>query len=178
MTLGLKRGTVELRPSAAEYPVLFEGERARLGQVLGPLAQDIQHVGSTSIPGLAGKPILDLAVAVQQAAQMNACIVPLEELGYTFLGDREGWGEYFFARGPDDARTHYLHMLPLTHPKWREYLLFRDVLRQRPDLRDEYHHIKTALAQEYAECRAEYTARKGVFVQRVLADFGPAAPSR
>ncbi|THF68912.1 GrpB family protein [Deinococcus sp. Arct2-2] len=65
MTLGLKRGTVALRPSSAEYPALFGEERARVRQSLGALALDIQHVGSTSIPGLAGKPILDLAVGVQ-----------------------------------------------------------------------------------------------------------------
>lgn len=77
MTLGLRRGTVALRPSSGEYPALFEQERARVQQELGTLALSVEHVGSTSIPGLAGKPILDLAVAVEDTAQMNACISPL-----------------------------------------------------------------------------------------------------
>ncbi|WP_216318340.1 GrpB family protein [Deinococcus aestuarii] len=176
MTLGLKRGIVELRPSSENYPTFFEEERARVQQALGFLVLDIQHVGSTSVPGLAGKPILDLAVAVQNAAQMDACVRSLQQLGYTSFGDREGWGEYFFAKGTDDARTHYVHLLPLNHRKWSEYLIFRDVLRQRPDLRDEYQQMKTVLTQQHSGSRTEYTARKGLFVQRVLADFGSLLP--
>ncbi len=171
MTLGLKRGTVALQPSSAEYPALFEEERARVRQALDALALDIQHVGSTSIPGLAGKPILDLAVGVRNTDQMDACISPLQAIGYTSFGDREGWGEFFFARGSDEARTHYVHLLPLSHPKWAEHLLFRDVLRRRPDLRDEYGQIKAALAEAHADNRTPYTAQKGIFVQRVLAEF-------
>ncbi|THF68911.1 GrpB family protein [Deinococcus sp. Arct2-2] len=102
---------------------------------------------------------------------MDACVPLLQSVGYTSFGDREGWGEYFFAKGNDDARTHYLHLLPISHPKWADYLLFRDVLRRRPDLRGEYGQIKTALAEAHAENRAEYTAQKGIFVQRVLAEF-------
>lgn len=177
MTLGLRRGTVALRPSSGEYPALFEQERARVQQALGTLALSVEHVGSTSIPGLAGKPILDLAVAVEDTAQMDACISPLQTIGYTSFGDREGWGEYFFAHGNDDARTHYLHLLPLNHPKWAEYLLFREVLRQRPDLRDEYGEIKAALAATHADRRTEYTAQKGSFVERILAEFGPTPPA-
>ncbi|ANE42583.1 GrpB family protein [Deinococcus puniceus] len=171
MTLGLKRGTVALRPSSAEYPALFEEERARVRQSLGALALDIQHVGSTSIPGLAGKPILDLAVGVQTSEQMDACTLPLQAIGYTAFGDREGWGEYFFAKGSDTRRTHYVHLLAISHPKWADYLLFRDVLRRRPDLRDQYGQIKAALAQAHAGNRTQYTAQKGLFVQRVLAEF-------
>ncbi|UQN07422.1 GrpB family protein [Deinococcus sp. QL22] len=177
MTLGLKRGTVALQPSSAEYPALFEEERARVRQALGALALDIQHVGSTSIPGLAGKPILDLAVGIQNTAQMDACISPLQAIGYTSFDDREGWGEYFFAKGDDEARTHYIHLLPISHPKWAEYLLFRDVLRRQPDLRDKYNQIKAALAEAHGNNRRQYTAQKGIFVQRVLAEFGPTAPA-
>lgn len=144
-------------------------------QALGPLAVAIEHVGSTSIPSLAAKPILDLAVGVEDAARLDACIRPLERIGYTSFGDREGWGEYFFAKGPDEARTHYLHLMPLEEHRWRDYLLFRDVLRSRPDLRDEYQALKTALAREHGDVRTEYTARKGAFVERILAEFRPVA---
>lgn len=67
--------------------------------------------------------------------------------------------------------------MPLNHPKWAEYLLFREVLRQRPDLRDEYGEIKAALAATHADHRTEYTAQKGSFVERILAEFGPTPPA-
>ncbi|MBB5232651.1 GrpB family protein [Deinococcus budaensis] len=171
MTLGLRRGTVELRPSSAEYPGLFAQERGQVARALGPLAVAVEHVGSTSVPGLAAKPILDLAVGVEDAARLDACIRPLEQIGYASFGDREGWGEYFFAKGPDEARTHYLHLMPVREQRWRDYLLFRDVLRACPDLRDEYQALKTALAREHGAARAEYTARKGAFVEGILAEF-------
>ncbi|MFB9993805.1 GrpB family protein [Deinococcus oregonensis] len=112
MTLGLKRGTAALRPSSAEYPALFEEERARVQGALGALAVSLQQVGSTSIPGLPGKPILDLAVGVQDSGQIDACISPLQAIGYTSFGNREGWGEYgqikaALAEAHADNRTQY-----------------------------------------------------------------------
>ncbi|BDP40764.1 hypothetical protein DAETH_07330 [Deinococcus aetherius] len=150
MTLGLKRGTVELRPSSPDYPALFDEEHVRVQHALGPLATDIQHVGSTSVPGLIAKPILDLAVAVRDAGATALCVEPLAGIGYTFMGDRVGNGEAFFAKGGDEARTHYFHLLPISHPHWRAYLVFRDALREDAELRD------------------EYTAHKAGFIERVL----------
>lgn len=168
MTLGLKRGTVELRPSSPDYPALFAEERLRVQQALGLLATDIQHIGSTSIPNLIAKPVLDLAVAVRDTRAMLLCAAPLAAVGYTFMGDRVGKGEAFFAKGSDAARTHYLHLLPIGHPHWQAYLVFRDTLRLHPELRDEYGRLKLTLAEEYRERRAEYTARKAEFIERVL----------
>lgn len=168
MTLGLKRGIVELRPSSPDYPALFGEERARVQHALGPLAIDIQHVGSTSVPGLVAKPILDLAVAVRDAGAMPLCVEPLAEIGYAFMGDRVGNGEAFFAKGSDEARTHYLHLLPINHPHWQAYLVFRDTLREQAELRDEYARLKLALAGEHRERRTEYTAHKAGFIERVL----------
>ncbi|WP_221090420.1 GrpB family protein [Deinococcus aquaedulcis] len=168
MTLGLKRGMVELRPWSPAYPALFEQERARVAGVLGTLASDIQHIGSTSIPGLVAKPVLDLAVAVPDQKRVAACAQPLATLGYVFMGDPVGKGEAFFARGSDEARTHYLHVLSAGHPHWHAYLTFRDALRQSADLRDDYARLKQTLAQAHPEQRRVYTNRKGEFIEQVL----------
>ncbi|WP_198170529.1 GrpB family protein [Deinococcus arboris] len=168
MTLGLRRGLVQLRPSSPEYPTLFAAERERVAQALGPLALEIEHVGSTSVPGLVAKPVLDLAVAVSGAGQMPQCRGPLTRLGSTFRGDPAGQGEAFYALGPDDARTHYLHLLPITHPHWRAYLVFRGALRADPELRGAYADLRLALARAHPEARTEYTARKGAFIEGVL----------
>ncbi|PTA69693.1 hypothetical protein C8263_01355 [Deinococcus arcticus] len=95
MTLGLKRSMVELRPWSPAYPALFEQERTRVTGVLGPLVSDLQHIGSTSIPGLVAKPVLDLAVAVPDQQAMVACAQPLATLGYAFMGDPVGKGRPF-----------------------------------------------------------------------------------
>lgn len=114
--LGLRRGVVELRPWSPAYPRLFERERDRVLAALGALTLDVQHVGSTSVPGLMAKPVLDLAVAGLGADVMGDCVPPLEALGYEAFGDREGRGQLAIllragaGRGPDalpapDARV-------------------------------------------------------------------------
>jgi GrpB-like predicted nucleotidyltransferase (UPF0157 family) len=167
--LGLQRGTVQVVPYTPMWAELFQEECRRLQQALGSLALDIQHIGSTAVPGLAAKPIMDLGIAVSTDAEVAACVPLLAALGYTYREDRGSNEGHFFDRGPEQQLTHYLHMLLISSPAWQNYLLFRDYLIAHPDIRDAYMQLKQDLAKRYAADRAAYTAAKAEFVQGVLA---------
>jgi GrpB-like predicted nucleotidyltransferase (UPF0157 family) len=167
--LGLPRGTVQLVPYTSTWATLFQAERARLQQALGAEAVDIQHIGSTAIPGLAAKPILDLGIAVATEAVVKVCIPRLAALGYSYRGYRGPEQGHFFDQGPEGQLTHYLHMLLHREPGWLNYLHFRDYLRSHPAARDAYQQLKQELAARYAADRAAYSAAKAGFIQSILA---------
>jgi GrpB-like predicted nucleotidyltransferase (UPF0157 family) len=167
--LGLRRGSVQLMPYDPAWATLFESERDRLQQALHPYALDIQHIGSTAVPGLAAKPLLDLGVAVSDAPAVAACIPLITGLGYTYRGYRGASQGYFFDIGPEHSLTHYLHLLMIDQPGWQNYLRFRDYLRAHPAARDAYQQLKQDLAIRFADERAAYSAAKTAFVEHILA---------
>ena len=168
--IGLERGTVRVVPSDDEWPVAFAQERHCLCQHIGHLVLDIQHVGSTAVPGLAAKPIIDIAVAVASPADVQRCRPLLVELGYLDRGDAGREGGYVFVkeRAPE-VRTHHLHMVTIDDPQWANYLCFRDRLRADAALRKEYAALKWKLQERFAYDRQGYTAAKDAFIRRVLA---------
>ena len=166
--LGLQRGTVQVIAYTPQWATLFQDERKRLSDALSSLALDIQHVGSTSVPGLAAKPILDIGVAIASEADVEACVPLLEALGYRYEGYRGASEGYFFNLGAQKRLTHYFHMLLIDSDGWRNYLRFRDTLIAHPEIRDQYMHLKQALAVQYPADRPAYTASKAEFIQSIL----------
>src|SRR3954463_10318457 len=116
--LGLRRGNVQLVPYTPAWATLFEAERARLQHALDRQALDIQHIGSTAVPGLAAKPILDLGIVVADDSIVTACVSQLTACGYTYHGYRGADQGYFFDRGHEQNLTHYLHLLVIDAPGW------------------------------------------------------------
>jgi GrpB-like predicted nucleotidyltransferase (UPF0157 family) len=167
--LGLPRGAVQLVPYTPAWIDHFQIERDRLRQALGADALDIQHIGSTAIPELAAKPILDLAIAVASETMVAACVPRLAALGYTYRGYRGSAQGHFFDQGSEACLTHYLHMLLIEEPAWSNYLQFRDYLRRHVAARDAYEKLKQELSIQYATDRAAYSAAKGSFIQHILA---------
>ena len=174
--LGLRRGVVQIVPYTPAWATLFQAERARLQHALGTDVLDIQHIGSTAVPGLAAKPILDLGIAVAAESVVAACVPRLTTLGYTYRGYRGSDEGHFFDKGPEQHLTHYLHLLLSRDPAWWNYLLFRDYLIAHPAARADYMRLKQDLASQYAKDRAAYTAAKGAFVQHILAAARSTAP--
>ncbi|MBR5366168.1 MAG: GrpB family protein [Clostridia bacterium] len=167
--LGLKRGTVMLCPHEEEWERIAAQTIAMLRPLFGEAASAIEHVGSTSIRGIRAKPILDLAVAARDMEAMRARISVLEAAGVIFRGEDHP-GEYLFVMGDFDAdtRTHHIHVCPEDGEDWRNYLLFRDYLNANPDCAAEYDRLKGALAEQYADDRARYTAGKQAFIAGIL----------
>jgi GrpB-like predicted nucleotidyltransferase (UPF0157 family) len=166
--IGLARGTVEVVPYTSQWSILFQQEQILLREALGELALDIQHIGSTAIPGLASKPIIDIGIAVIDLALVSQCIAPLTSLGYHYFGDREQRGDEFFAKGTEDRRTHYVHILALSHAAWQNYLDFRDYLIAHPTELESYARLKTDLATHHKHNRAAYTKAKNDFIKETL----------
>ena len=128
----------------------------------------IEHVGSTAVTGLAAKPILDIAVAASSLEDTGDWPHLLRGLEYTFFGDREGWGEHFYAKGPDEGRTVYLHVVPVGDTRWSDYLVFRDALRASTGLRQDYEALKRKLLVQHGDDRPAYTDAKTALIRRVL----------
>ncbi len=173
--LGLQRGIVRLAPHNTEWARLFAEEKARLKAALGDEALDIQHMGSTSVPGLAAKPILDVAVAVGDIPAIMRCVPLLEALGYIYFGDRSEKGDYFFAKGGAQSRTHYVHMVEHLSPEWVTMLRFRDYLIANPAARQRYSDLKYRLYQRHAEDRKAYTDGKAALIQTLLREASSGA---
>jgi GrpB-like predicted nucleotidyltransferase (UPF0157 family) len=168
--IGLERGTVRVVPPDDEWPVAFAQERHCLCTRIGHLVLDIQNVGSTAVPGLAAKPIIDIAAAVASPAYVQRCRPLLIPLGYLDRGDRGRKGGYVFVReSAPEVRTHHLHMVAIDDPQWANYLRFRDRLRADVALRTEYASLKRKLQKRFAGDRQGYTEAKGAFIRRILA---------
>ena len=172
-TIGLKRGTVGVVAHRGVWRQLFERERRALRERIGPFVVDIQHVGSTAVPGLDAKPIIDIAVAIPSAEVIPQLRQPLCELGYIDRGDAGGDGGYIFVKeSAPNVRTHHLHVVAIDDPQWRDYLLFRDKLRADEALRTRYTELKRALQERFAEDRKGYTSAKHDFIDGVHLSSG------
>lgn len=168
--IGLKRGVVRVVSHRLGWHDLFEQERLLLRQHIGHLALDVQHVGSTAVPGLDAKPIIDIAVAVASAPAILRCVSPLCRLGYVDRGDKGGAGGHLFVKeSTPDVRTHHVHVVTIDDPQWRRYLCFRDGLRGDEALRARYATLKRDLQEKFPLDRRAYTVAKDEFVREVLA---------
>ncbi|MFC8597841.1 GrpB family protein [Isoptericola sp. NPDC057191] len=156
-------------PSSPTWPARFEGVaralRAALDGVPGAV---VEHVGSTSVPGLPAKPILDVDVIVP-AADVPAAVRALEAVGYTHRGDL-GLAGREAMDAPDDDPARHVYVCARGTLHVRNHLAVRDVLRRRDDLRDEYGAVKLALAADPTMEIERYLAGKSAVLQKVLAE--------
>jgi GrpB-like predicted nucleotidyltransferase (UPF0157 family) len=159
------------------WSAIFEQERASLHTALSPLALTVEHIGSTSVPGLAAKPIIDLQLGVRDLEEArSSCVGRLQALGYAYLPEYEARlpGELFFRKG--QPWTHHLHVLQGDHPRWERRLLFRDYLRNHPEVAQAYAKLKRDLAAAFDDDMSGYMNAKTAFVGATLAKaLGPGA---
>lgn len=155
------------------WPDQFKRLRARAAAALGGLAVAIEHVGSTSVPGLAAKPIIDMDVAVASPAGVPAAIERLAAIGYVHEGDLGLAGREAFT-APPGGPAHHLYVCVVGAREYRRHLAFRNRLRADPDAARAYGELKRALAQRHRDDRLAYTDAKDEFVERVLREeLGP-----
>ena len=167
-SLGLARGTTQVRSYDQRWPAEFQREAQRLHAVLAGFPSRVEHIGSTAVPGLAAKPILDIAIGMDDDQALAVADELLEHAGYEFRGDQGNHGGLVYAKGPESARTHYLHVVRVGSDQWRAYLAFRDLLRRDPDQRDQYAELKQTLTQRYPNDRLTYTNGKQHFIEEAL----------
>lgn len=161
-----------IEPYNSQWPSLFEQEKTALAIILKPwLIGSIEHVGSTSVPQLRAKPIIDIMVGVQGLESSKPAIENLQAAGYCYYPYKIDVMHWFCKPSPQH-RTHHLHLVPFRSLLWHERIKFRDILRSNDLIAREYAQLKESLAFENSEDREAYTQAKGPFIQAVLKEYG------
>ena len=165
---------VDIVPYNPDWPLLFmEEKKCLLSCLPNELIKRIEHFGSTSVPGLAAKPIIDMLVEVTSLEEVKRDVVPvLESKGYDYFW-RPSWGDdvppfyaWFIKRDMNGNRTHHIHMVEDDFEHW-DRLLFRDYLVEHPEAAKEYQKIKYELSDKYKNNRVEYTKEKTDFIRKI-----------
>lgn len=163
-------------PYDPDWPRMFEEEKAHLlGCLLPHRVRRIEHFGSTAVPGLAAKPIVDILVEATDLSETRRRIVPiLEEQGYeyfwrpTYGEDQPPFYAWFIKRNLAGMRSHHIHMVEAHHSEHWERLLFRDFLIAHPGVALQYQELKRALGTKYPADRRAYTQGKTAFIATVM----------
>jgi GrpB-like predicted nucleotidyltransferase (UPF0157 family) len=153
------------------WPGLYEEESARVREAAAGLLLAVEHVGSTAVPGLAAKPIVDLMAGVADKAAAEACLAPLAAIGYTDVTRQPPEEvDWFFCLGNHPVPNHGYHVHLMRYPSafWERHVLFRDYLRQNADVASAYERLKRELAVRYRDDRPAYTEAKDDFVEEAL----------
>ena len=151
--IGLKRGTVKLCEHEKEWEIEAQNTIFRLKKILGNVAKDIQHIGSTSIPSIKAKPIIDIAVAVDDFNDILALEKELKDIGFYYRPQSELGDQLLFAAGSlydctGDLQTHFIHVVRTNSMDWINYINFRDYLNNTPTVAKEYEDLKVSLAMQ------------------------------
>lgn len=144
-------------------------ELSRVERALGRLATRLEHVGSTAVPGLAAKPILDLQISVTAMDPRTAYLEPLERLGYLFVPDPDSPDFHLFAKPPHRPRSHHLHVCAAASVHERRHVAVRDLLRAEPGEAARYEALKRELVRRHPEDRIAYIAGKDQYVRELEA---------
>lgn len=159
---------IRIEPYDPAWPASFESEREALEAAIGSWAVGgIHHVGSTAVPGLAAKPIIDILVGVEDLESSRACFEPLAGLEYLhapYLPEEMHW----FCKPDPERRTHHLHLAPTAGSRYGEELAFRDRLRADRGIAERYATLKQDLAARFGDDRDAYTDAKTDFIREVL----------
>ena len=166
---GLKRGTVLLAPHQEEWTRNAERTIQVLNRLLEPVAVDIQHIGSTAIPSIHAKPIIDLVVGVRNLDDIAPYVELLKQHDIVFRGEDVA-GQLLFVMGDSekDTRTHHIHVVRWNGAEWNNYINFRDYLNRFPDKAIEYDVCKKKLVAQFADDRGSYTTGKQELIDRLL----------
>jgi GrpB-like predicted nucleotidyltransferase (UPF0157 family) len=166
-------GRVNVVEYDPQWPELFSREQQRICEILGDTALSVDHVGSTSVPGLAAKPIIDIDLVVPNSADESAYVPQLEAAGYLLIIREPDWHEHRCLKGPDTNIN--LHVFSPGSPETQRHAVFRDWLRTHPDDRDLYARTKLDLAsQEWSDTRGYTQAKDDVIDAIYLRAFGVA----
>lgn len=171
--MAVHNNELEVAPCDPGWPAAFDAEAIRLGAALGTLALRIDHNGSTSIPGLGAKPIIDIQVSVAALQPIAAYGEPLRAIGYVHVPHPDDSFCPFFHRPRQWPHSHHIHVVEAGGAEERRTLAFRDYLRDHPAAAREYERLKQDLARRLAatthESREAYARAKTDFIERVVA---------
>ena len=163
-----RQDRIVIRPYDPGWPDLFTEQAGRLTSVLGSqLVAPLEHIGSTSIPQLASKPIIDMLALIENYDAFEERLTAVESIGWLRAPEPEDAGQrkWSLCYPTIEHRTHHLHLVVHGGPVWTQRLRFRDALRADPALAARYAALKAGLAAQYPKDREAYTEAKAAFVQ-------------
>lgn len=174
--IGLKKGFVEVQKYNPKWQEEFNKEKDNLEKIFGDVAKSIEHVGSTSVPGLSAKPIIDIAVGVDSLEDIDQVREKILKFPHYSIKEDNADGEILMRRGvpvkPGDDKpdyiTHFIHILEIDSRKYKETIMFRDYLRAHDGAMKKYEKLKQNLAQKHANDRKAYLYGKDEFIQSIL----------
>ena len=167
--VGLKRGTVQLEPHDKQWDEAAIQTIKNLKSILGDDAVDIQHIGSTAIPAIKAKPIIDIVVGVTDFEKIMSYNEQLQKDGIFYRGsDVEDQILYVMGDMEKDIRTHHIHIVKWNGTEWKNYIHFRDYLNDNENMALQYQRVKEELESKYADNRGLYTKGKKDIIDIIL----------
>jgi len=166
----LKKGDLRkivVVPYNPAWPEMFRREAKAIAEVFGEQLIAIHHIGSTSVPGLCAKPIIDILPLVKDIEQVDAYNDAMAELGYEAMGEYGLPGRRYFRKGGQVNRSHQAHTYALGNPEIDRHLAFRDYLRTHPDVAEEYCRLKMEVARQHPHDIYGYMDGKDAFIKAV-----------
>lgn len=158
-----------------QWSILYEAERHHILQNIGHKVQAIEHIGSTAVPNLGSKPIIDIMVGVPHPTDAEECVPLLQDLDYRDVTPQPGDPDWYYCLGKTyrgetaSLQNYHLHLVRFMSDHWKIHLLFRDFLRAHPDVAEQYYELKKELAAKYGSDRIGYTNAKTSFIESVIA---------
>jgi GrpB-like predicted nucleotidyltransferase (UPF0157 family) len=149
------------------WPVLYEEERMRVAAALGDVVERIEHIGSTSVPGLSAKPIIDILVTVARLGPPDCYTEQIGSLGYTYFPVLGNAARHAFGKG--SPHTHHIHVVQHGGEEYMRPLVFRDYLRAHPEVAQQYGALKRTLADRFQNDRRAYSEAKTDFIRSIEA---------
>ncbi len=157
---------IHIAPYDSQWPAEYAAEEARIAGACRGLPIRLEHIGSTAVPGLDAKPVIDILAGVPPRADRAEYVAALRQIGYEHKGAFGIPGRNYFRRG--SPRSHHVHMVSWSSAFWRRQLAFRDALRADATLRREYAALKRELAGMFPDDVEQYASAKGPFIASVL----------
>ena len=166
--MGLKMGTVRIEEYNSDWQKEFEKEKENLKEIFKDVAVTIEHIGSTSIEGILAKPIIDIAVGVNELNDFEKVRNYFMKNKDYSVREENTQGEILVRKGTSECITHLIHIMEYTSERYRNTIIFRDYLRKNLEDKNEYENLKKELAKKYKDNRKMYTENKNDFIQRIL----------
>ena len=165
---------IVLRPYNGGWPARYEREKALIADAMGEALIAIEHIGSTAVPGLEAKPIIDVAIRIDSLAAIPGVSRSLVGIGYKDCGEFGLSGRHFFTKG--EPRAVHVHVVDSATDHWERWLAFRDALRSDPATAANYSELKRELVEKFSKERLKYTDGKTDFITGILRKVLPGSP--
>lgn len=166
VSIGLKRGTLELVRYDPEWERFFDSEKKRIEKSIGEFIVAIEHIGSTSIKNMYAKPIIDIAIGLEKYDDGFKCVEGLSKIGYLYLGEHGISERHYFRTDSDIVKCH-IHLHEISNKEYRNHILFRDYLRDHKEDVKEYALLKHNLIRKFGNNREKYTEAKTKFINNI-----------